>query len=97
MFISEFFLVWKSLIPIMKSLHRIHLSLLAPKQCYFDVKTADDLLNQIELEFLVDVVAKDMTPVYSRAVMAPASNATTNHESYPRADLSKHNLKTLLA
>ncbi|KAJ4026022.1 hypothetical protein NW761_010556 [Fusarium oxysporum] len=61
------------------------------------VNTADDLLNPIELGFLEDGVANDMTPGYGRAVTIPASNETTGHDSYIMADLWKIELEKLLA
>ncbi|KAF5724705.1 homoserine o-acetyltransferase [Fusarium mundagurra] len=61
------------------------------------VNTADDLLNPIELGFLEDGVANDMTPRYGRAVTIPASNQATGHDSYIMADLWKSELEKLLA
>ncbi|KAF4503347.1 homoserine o-acetyltransferase [Fusarium agapanthi] len=61
------------------------------------VNTADDLLNPIELGFLEDGVANDMTPGYGRAVIIPADNKTTGHDSYIMADLWKDELEKLLA
>ncbi|EMT65683.1 Putative homoserine O-acetyltransferase [Fusarium odoratissimum] len=61
------------------------------------VNTADDLLNPIELGFLEDGVANDMTPGYGRAVTIPASNETTGHDSYIMAVLWKIELEKLLA
>ncbi|KAF5584410.1 homoserine o-acetyltransferase [Fusarium subglutinans] len=61
------------------------------------VNTADDLLNPIELGFLEDGVANDMTPGYGRAVIILASNETTGHDSYIMADLWKDELEKLLA
>ncbi|KAL9563540.1 hypothetical protein ACKAV7_012208 [Fusarium commune] len=61
------------------------------------VNTADDLLNPIELGFLEDGIANDMTPGYGRAVTLPASNETTGHDSYVMADLWKDEIIQLLA
>ncbi|KAI7764579.1 hypothetical protein LZL87_003784 [Fusarium oxysporum] len=61
------------------------------------INTADDLLNPIELGFLEDGIANDMTPGYGRAVTIPASNETTGHDSYIMANLWKDELEKLLA
>ncbi|RGP80670.1 homoserine o-acetyltransferase [Fusarium longipes] len=61
------------------------------------VNTADDWMNPVELGFLEDGVVNDMTPGYGQAVILPASNETTGHDSYIKAELWKDELEKLLA
>ncbi|KAL4732128.1 hypothetical protein ACLX1H_001136 [Fusarium chlamydosporum] len=61
------------------------------------VNTADDWMNPVELGFLADGVVNDMTPGYGRAIILPASNETTGHDSYIKAELWKDELEKLLA
>ena len=61
------------------------------------VNTADDWMNPPELKFLEDGVMQDMKPGYGKAVILPASNETTGHDSYIIADLWKDELEKLLA
>ncbi|KAF4961877.1 hypothetical protein FSARC_9996 [Fusarium sarcochroum] len=61
------------------------------------VNTADDWMNPAELGLLEDGVDNDMTPGYGRAVTIPASNKTSGHDSYIKAELWKDELQKLLA
>ena len=61
------------------------------------VNTADDWMNPPELKLLEDGVLQDMKPGYGKAVILPASNETTGHDSYIKAELWKDELEKLLA
>ncbi|KAM5349958.1 hypothetical protein ACJ41O_006463 [Fusarium nematophilum] len=61
------------------------------------VNTADDWMNPPELGILEHAVKTQMKPGLGRAVVIPASNETTGHSSYIKAELWKDELELLLA
>lgn len=60
------------------------------------VNTADDWMNPRELGLLEQGV-RQMKPGLGRAVILPASNETSGHDSYIKAELWKDELQLLLA
>jgi homoserine O-acetyltransferase len=61
------------------------------------VNTADDWMNPPELGILERTVQNKMKPGLGKTVVVPASNKTTGHNSYIKAELWKDELELLLA